>query len=322
MTKQKHESFAVKEHSNASSSATTDAATAATATTAAVGAKAQPRWWRMLLENVVVLALLLVGFTFLFMVRATPLVLHEIFGLVVVAVVLVHVYLLRSFFSFVRGQKQAVFIYRDLVLLGLVVSLVLTVWSGLCISHVLFKGVFISHENFGLWRRMHTFASTYLLLFIGLHLGCYVLRFISWLSESLVQSLELATKSNVKSHAQSANEVTVHGDGDSALAGAGQAALASQSHYAKWRLWLAQGLWVGLVLISINGIIQSVQGSLYSHLLCQRAFSFYDYERLWVWNVVDQLSIVVLFMVLSGLLYGALLRCSQPQEQTAKAQEP
>lgn len=290
MTEQKDEQpiATAQGHTGSSSAATT----------------ARSQWWRALLQGVVVIALLLLGFTFLFMVRATPLVMHEIFGVVVVAIVLWHVYLLRSFFGFVGGQRQAVFVYRDIVLLGLIVSFVLTVLSGLCISHILFKGVFISHENFGFWRRMHTFASAYFLMFIGLHLGCYLLKFGSWLSESLAQVVVPTTKS--KSEAQSSGYVTAkvekkdqkqeHQEAEATAAAAVTASTAtasaadnafttstasaasaadtstdsaaitaaatpaSESRYAAVRTWLERGLWAGLLLICINGAIQSVQG--------------------------------------------------------------
>lgn len=281
--------------------------------------KVLPQWWRALMHNVVVIALLLLGFTFLFMVRAAPLVMHEIFGLVVLAIVILHVYLLRSFFSFVGSERQAVFIYRDIVLLGLIISFVLTLWSGLCISHILFKGVFISHENFGFWRRMHTFASAYFLLFIGLHLGCYLLKFGSWLSESLSQVLSLTI--NLKPQIASSDKANIERKEEGADTNITNAitavdtTISNESHYANVRIWLERGLLAGLVLICINGAIQSVQGSFYSHLLCQRSFSFYDYERPWILNAVDQLSIIALFMAISGLIYWALLRCSQPKDK-------
>ena len=61
-----------------------------------------------LLTGVSVYVLLLLCFSFLFIVHATPLVFHEVFGLLIFVVVITHVVLLRSFFwsIFARGWSH------------------------------------------------------------------------------------------------------------------------------------------------------------------------------------------------------------------------
>ena len=122
-----------------------------------------------LLTGVSVYVLLLLCFSFLFIVHATPLVFHEVFGLLIFVVVITHVVLLRSFFSFVREQRQPVFIYRDVVLLGLAIAFILAVISGIAFSHVLLKDVISLPGSRRMWHDVHTVSTSYLLIFIGLH---------------------------------------------------------------------------------------------------------------------------------------------------------
>lgn len=238
---------------------------------------------------------LLVVFAFLFIVHATPLVFHEIFGLVVAVVVIAHVYLLRSFFSFVLKQSQAIFIYRDIVLLGLAISLLVSLVSGVIFSKVLFKDVWNLPGGTGEWREVHTIATSYLLVFIGLHLGCYARKFYLWLSESLAQIVISPVPASAEMPMVEAVKRSLKVD------------LATK--------WIKRFLIAALVLISLNGAVQFISTSFGDKLLGQRAFSFYDFERPWIANVVDQLSIMFLFTAISLVLCILLQNLSTKREK-------
>lgn len=250
---------------------------------------------RQLLVSCVVYGLLLAIFAFLFVVHAAPLVFHEIFGLVIAVVVGFHVFLLRSFFSFAASQRQPFFIYRDFVLLGLAISFVVAVFSGIAFSKVLFRDLLdfsiISRSN---WRQIHTLATSYLLVFIGLHLGCYANKFYLWLSESLAQVF-VSAKPDMTAMPM-------------------VEAVKRQMKVAQASKWIKRVLIAALVLVSLNGAVQFVSTSFFGKLIGRRAFSFYDFERTWIANAVDQLSIMFLFTAVSILICMLLQNLSTKKE--------
>lgn len=247
-----------------------------------------------LLTGVSVYVLLLLCFSFLFIVHATPLVFHEVFGLLIFVVVITHVVLLRSFFSFVREQRQPVFIYRDVVLLGLAIAFILAVISGIAYSHVLLKDVISLPGSRRMWHDMHTVSTSYLLIFIGLHLGCYAQKFATWLSDSLAQLI-------VSPAPLSAEDTMAD-------------AVKRAQRMNKTVTWIKRFLGGGLALISVNGIVQFVEQSFFDKLIAQRSFSFYDFESSWLSNAVNQLSIMMLFMAISALLYWGFLHLSAKKD--------
>lgn len=143
-----------------------------------------PSVLRNLLLALVIYSLLLAGFSSIFVPQVMDIAIHEIGALSIVAIVLLHVYLMRSFFSYVLKQHAPFFIYRNFTLLGLLLSLIVAVISGMCISYYLFQGLIpVDRHIAHLW---HNAATSYLLLFIGLHLGCYGSKFFSWLDQSIM----------------------------------------------------------------------------------------------------------------------------------------
>lgn len=247
-----------------------------------------------LLTGMLVYALLLLCFAHLFVVHATPVVWHEITGLTVLVVVIVHVMLLRSFFSFVGSQKAPVFIYRDIVLLLLAIFFIVSIISGIAFSKVIFKNCLTFPGDRAMWRNVHAFATSYLLLLIGMHLGCYLNKFYIWLSEGLAP-LILG-----KAYQQLPQD----------MAEAVKRAETLSKAAKNVRLALS----VGLCLMAINGLYQFFATSFFYKLINERKFAFYDFDRLAIFNVIDQLSIMVLAMVISALICRFLLQRSVKPE--------
>lgn len=79
--------------------------------------------FKNLLIAVVVYGILLVGFSTIFVPHVMDIAIHEIGALTIVAVVSIHVYLMRSFFKFVAAQRAPYFVYRNFTLLGILVAL-------------------------------------------------------------------------------------------------------------------------------------------------------------------------------------------------------
>lgn len=247
-----------------------------------------------LLTGMLVYALLLMCFAHLFVVHATPVVWHEITGLAVLVVVMVHVVLLRSFFSFVGSQKAPVFIYRDIVLLLLALFFIVSMISGIAFSKVIFRNWLTFLGDRAMWRNVHAFATSYLLLLIGMHLGCYLNKFYIWLSEGLAP-LILG-----KAYQQLPQD----------MAEAVKRAETLSKAAKNVRLALS----VGLGLMAINGLYQFFATSFFYKLINERKFAFYDFDRLAILNVIDQLSIMVLAMVISAFIYRFLLQRSVKPE--------
>ena len=141
------------------------------------------KYMRRLFVNFGLFTLLLIGFVLMYAVKTTELVYHEIAGLVMAVLVTVHVVLLRSFFSFVLKQRAPMFIFRDVMLLGIFLCLLGTLVSGISISNVVFSGMFRNVDRM-LMLEMHNGFTAYLLLFIGAHLGCYIGKFCTWLNDA------------------------------------------------------------------------------------------------------------------------------------------
>lgn len=104
---------------------------------------------------------------------------HEIAGIAILGVFLIHILLNRSWVVSV-GRKlfsrstpaRTKFSYWMTVLL--VISFLLIVVSGLFISKVLFKGAFTNVPGGnGFWRDVHLFFSAVSLILVGIHLGLY-----------------------------------------------------------------------------------------------------------------------------------------------------
>lgn len=219
--------------------------------------------------------LLLWGFSQLFVPQVTGVKVHEWTGVAILVMVAVHVYLLRSFFSFFTSQKAPYFIYRDVIIVALILTFVTTVFTGLSISHYVVPGLIPIPRGIAL--QIHTTSTTYMVIAIGMHLGCYVSKFYAWFNDAFYSA---------------------------------------KARFPRLPSYLLR---VALYLMALNGITQVTTEDYLNKLTATQSFSFYDYDRLFILNVVDQVSILVLFMMVSSHLASFFLMRSLKKEKRVKA---
>lgn len=239
-------------------------------------------WLKSMLLNALVYVLLLCCFSHLYVVQATPLVLHELTGVAVCLVVIGHVVLFKSFFGYAFRQKSGVLLYRDVIVSLLFAAFVITTISGVGYSHELFDDIIRLPGDRRMWHTIHTVAAAYLMILIGFHLGCYLNKFYTFLGDTTVM---LMGTTGVK----------------------GDEASSAQDNSRKVVCYVHILLHVCLGLIAFNGAMQFYATGFYHKLFAERVFSFYDFDRSAIWNVVDQVSIAMLFMVISAIIYRFLL---------------
>ena len=213
--------------------------------------------------------LLVAGFAQLYFPKVTSKLYHEIIATILFVVVIVHIVLMRSYFTSMLKQKGAFFYYRNFVIIGLAVSFIITVICGIALSKHLYPGLLPIERSFA--RQTHTTAAVYTYIFAGLHLGCYLTRFLNMLNEYLPHVRK------------------------------GAMAL-----FTPARLTMA-----GFTLIAINGLTQVFTPGYWAVLSAAYRKLSWDRERSVILNTMDQLSITVLFMLISALLVHWLLTRNQ-----------
>lgn len=129
-----------------------------------------------------VLMTLFFVFTAIYVPKETSKLIHEILALAIIPVVLFHIIMMKSFFSYFRQQRAGYFYYKDFVILGLIITLLGAWISGLMISKELFKGWWFTVPK-QVGRPIHNAFVQYALIFIGLHLGMYFCKFHHWLDD-------------------------------------------------------------------------------------------------------------------------------------------
>ena len=129
---------------------------------------------KILLDIVMCLALVL-----LYKAKVLTLTYHEVVGIAILAVFLIHVLLNRTWVINV-GKKlfspqtptRTKFSYWMTILL--VISFLIIVISGVFFSKVLFKNLFgPDYEPSRIWRTLHLFFSAVSLILVGIHVGLY-----------------------------------------------------------------------------------------------------------------------------------------------------
>ena len=233
--------------------------------------------FKNLLIAVVVNSILLVGFSTIFVPHVMDIAIHEIGALTIVAVVSIHVYLMRSFFKFVAAQRAPYFVYRNFTLLGILVALVASVASGVCISYCLFQGMIPVDRHAA--HIVHNASTTYMLMFIGVHLGCYMGKFFSWLDNNLMP-INISNKFMMK----------------------------LPSFMVK----------LGLLVVSYHGAIQIFKPSYLDKITLNESFSIVDYDSEISELVINNLAILVFYIMVSAAISYALLMLSTKKEHKRK----
>lgn len=229
-----------------------------------------------LLIAVVIYSVLLSGFSTIFVPHVMDIAVHEIGAISIIVVVLIHIYLMRSFFKFFAQQKAPYFIYRNLTLIGIFVALIFSVGSGICISYCLFQGLIPVDRHIA--HMVHNASTTYMLMFIGLHLGCYLTKFFSWLNHNLVP----------------------------------------QRITNKWLLQLPSTVAkVGLLLVAYHGASQIFKSSYWDKISLNESFSIVDYDSLMSDLIINNLAILVFYLLLSSATSYVLLILSTKKEPKA-----
>ena len=236
-----------------------------------------PLMLRNLLLAFVVYSLLLAGFSTIFVPHVMDIAIHEICAISIVAVVLAHVYLMRSFFKLVLQQRAPFFVYRNFTLLGIVISLVAALLSGVCISYYLFQGLIEVDRHVA--HLFHNAATSYLLLFIGLHLGCYASKFFAWLDNSIMSS-------------------TVR---------------------ANWLTKFPSTIIkLGLLVVAYHGALQVCRVDYFDKLTLQQSFSIVDYDSPMASLIINNLAILGFYFMLSASVSYVLLVLSTKKESKAR----
>lgn len=126
-------------------------------------------------------------FCFIVLVRPklTSVMLHEIVGIIVLFLILIHVFLFKNFFKFAYKDKTPYSLYKDSVVCVLIFFFVISIITGIMGSKELFfnfmQGLGLEHE---FWKDLHEDLSKILINIIAIHIGMYWSRFISWFSDS------------------------------------------------------------------------------------------------------------------------------------------
>lgn len=205
--------------------------------------------------------------------RVTTIPVHEAFGLFMVAVIAIHIWFFRGLFSFIGSQSAPVFLWRDFVLLLLVLSFVAAVISGIAISHYFFRGWFEIDKRF--WRTMHTMASTSMLVVVGLHIGCYWPRFVMWFQDAW---------SNVGATRE------------------------QRDRNGKWARFALQ---LTFYVLALNGFRIMALGEDFWYIITwQQAFGSYDSDRIFYWNLTDDVSMMLAGTFISHYVSKGLCQLS------------
>lgn len=248
------------------------------------------RYVKALLIAASVYALLIVFFGQLYFPKWTSKLWHEIAGTVVFILVVMHLCMMRSIFSYFKKQTAPFFIYRDIILVLMLLDFIAVTIFGMALSKNLYVGLVPIDKAIA--RQSHTSLAIYMYILIGMHLGCYLYKLLIMLNDVC------ASRVQDKAH---------------------QCGLTTSK--CPFKGAKAPGNWILLLLhlIAINGFIELCKPYYWDVLLWQYRKLAVDRERSYILNTIDQVSITILFMVLSFYISRYLLLRSTKKEPKAKA---
>lgn len=229
------------------------------------------KFLQALLIAVSVYCLLIALFSQLYFPRATGRFWHELVGTLVLVVVVVHVILLRSFFSYMLQQRSPYFIYRDIILALLFIDFIVVMVFGIAMSKIIFPDLIPIPKSIA--RQAHTTSAIYLYLLIGMHLGCYFSKLVAFMKDSFGRH-------------------------------AGKVMIAALS------------------VVALNGLLEMIKPYYIDVLTYSFRALKVDRERSIILNTIDQMSVSVLFMLISYAISSVLLKFStkkEPKESMVKA---
>lgn len=222
---------------------------------------------KQFLLSLTVVSLLFFIFSALYVPKETSKLVHEILALIIVPIVIYHVIMMKSFFSYLKTQRSWYFYYRDFVVIGLMITLLAAWISGLIISKVLFKDWWFTVPK-QVGRPIHNAFVQYALIFIGLHLGMYFCKFHHWLDESF----NLSKGNNLKLYRLPSTLIKV-----------------------------------ALVLVSLHGLKVMSLESYWQRLSFYVGKIPYDKTLPAYYHITDQLSVMAVYVLISALITYLLL---------------
>lgn len=246
------------------------------------------RYIKALLIAATMYVLLIAFFGQLYFPKWTGKLWHEIAGTVVVVLVLTHLFMMRSILSYFKQQRAPIFIYRDIILVLMLVDFIAVAIFGIALSKNLYVGLIPIEKAIA--RQSHTSLAIYLYILIGLHLGCYLGKFLSLLNNVCASRVHTAAVSS-----------------------------GIEPSKCPFKGSKAPGNWflLALHIMAINGFIEFCKPYYWDVLLWQFRKLAVDRERSYILNTIDQVSITIFFMVVSFYITRYLLLRSSKQEPKA-----
>ena len=236
------------------------------------------RFVKALLIAALVYTLLIVFFGQLYFYKWTGKLWHEIAGTIVFVLVVIHLLMMKSIFSYITKQRSAFFIYRDIILLLMAVDFIAVTIFGMAMSKNLYPG-WIPIEK-AIARQSHTSLAIYLYILIGLHLGCYLSKLLSMLNDACaIRVREQAAACSIK------------------------------ESKCPFKGSKAPGNWVllSLHIVALNGFLEICKPYYWDVILWQYRKLAIDHDRSYILNTIDQVSITVFFMLVSYYVTRYLL---------------
>ena len=134
-----------------------------------------------------ILFLLVMSFHFL------PRILHEVFGIVMAAAFVIHLFInRRQFFYSLRGKKSARKIFSALINISMLITFAIILVTGICMSNYIFHD-FIPFEirrNFFI-HQLHVSLPYVFIIFLGCHIGLHWREIIK-IKNPLIQKIFMA----------------------------------------------------------------------------------------------------------------------------------
>ena len=210
-----------------------------------------------------ILSIILMGGNYLFQAD----IVHEILGLVLFVLWVVHITLNRRWYGAIfRGKYNPYRIMQTIINCCILLCTILLMISGIILSNHIFTFLNIQ-GGLGFARITHLIASHWYYLFMSLHIGMHV----GMIANKIKQKRQVGKDSVDEAHTTRAptRKIILH-------------------------ILLALACAYGLYAFIVRGV--------WKYLILQQQFFFFDLERGYILFAIDYISIIILFATLSHLI--------------------
>ena len=246
-----------------------------------------------------ILSIILMGGNYLFPAD----IVHEILGVGLFVLWAIHIILNRRWYSAIfRGKYNPYRIMQTVINCCILICTIFLMISGIILSNHIFTFLNIQ-GGLGFARIAHLVASHWYYLFMSLHIGLHV---------GMIKNKMCHPEHNNR-HSDSNNchpdSNNCHPELDS---GSNAEEMPKQVRHDKLRKIIPRIL---LALVCAYGLYAFIIRGVWKYLILQQQFFFFDLERGYILFVLDYISIIILFAVISHLVAAILKRNQKWQSQ-------